>query len=169
MSQTPAERRPGPGPAEAAARPRASFCLANRLSELSVLARQLEAFGRAGGLSRRLVLEINLALEELFTNIVSHGFTDQTEHFVHFDLTCDEERVIIRVEDDAPFFDPLAACSPDLCCSLEQRPVGGLGVHLIRCFMNGLVYERRGERNILMLEKRRPAPGRPEGARHGDH
>lgn len=69
-------------------------------------------------------------------------------------LTLDDGSVVLCVEDDGPAFDPLAAPEPDLDAPLEDRPVGGLGIHLLREMMDTLDYVRRDDRNRLILRKR---------------
>ncbi len=60
----------------------------------------------------------------------------------------------MRVEDDAVAFNPLEREAPDLNAPLEDRPIGGLGVHLVRKLMDDVRYERAGARNILTMRKR---------------
>jgi serine/threonine-protein kinase RsbW len=60
----------------------------------------------------------------------------------------------VTIEDDGVAFDPLARAAPDVTADLDEREIGGLGIHLVRTLMDGMTYERRGERNVLVIVKR---------------
>ncbi|MBN1930844.1 MAG: ATP-binding protein [Desulfobacterales bacterium] len=130
------------------------FCLKNRLSELDILSRKLEAFGNSCRLSRKHLLEINLALEEIFTNIISYGYVDNADHWIKIMFSTQNGHIIIRIEDDGIPFNLVKTEKPDFECGLEERPIGGLGVYLIKQLMNDIVYERDGNKNILTMKKK---------------
>ena len=133
---------------------RVSMELKNSLSELSTLGSSLEQFGEALGLSSKILFEISLSIEELFSNIVSYGYTDDALHCIKVAISHEDEMLIIRLEDDGMPFDPLKAEAPDCECPIEQRKIGNLGIHLTKKFMDDMVYERRGHRNILTVKKK---------------
>lgn len=130
-----------------------SFVLKNRLSELDVLCEHLSDFCKGAGVSKRRTFEINLALDELFTNIISHGFRDEQEH--HVRVTCTKARGVLKItiEDDGIPFNPAAAPHPNLKCAFRDREVGGLGIHLIRSYMDRIEYTRKNDKNVLVLTK----------------
>ena len=130
-----------------------SFKLKNHLSELDALCRKLEKFGRRLGLSKKSVFQINLALDELFTNIVSYGYPDRDTHWINFALSHENGTVIIRVEDQGLPFDPASIDLPDLQKTIENCKIGGLGLHIVRKLVDDIVYERCGEKNITTLKK----------------
>ena len=76
-----------------------SFTLKNDLAELKILCQQLESIGGALGLPQRFLFEINLALDELFTNIISYGFNDRSEHAIQVCIAADDGMLTITVED----------------------------------------------------------------------
>jgi len=127
--------------------------LTNHPEQLGLLHRRLEQFGRAHNLPAKMMFQLNLALEELFTNIVSYGYADQAEHTIQIHLAMEKGSLIVRVEDDGVPFNPDQAQSPDLKCPLEERQIGGLGVHFIKKFMDKMVYERRNGKNILIMKR----------------
>ena len=136
------------------AKDKISFKLKNNLSELDTLLQNLENFCVQLGLSKRCQCEIAFVSEELFTNIISYGYTDDAEHWIKIAISFKNGTLIMRIEDDGIPFNPLKeAESPDLDSSLEERCVGGLGVHLAKHFTKDVVYERRGDKNILILRK----------------
>lgn len=126
----------------------------NQLSELERLHQTLADFCRQHSLSSAVSRDLNLALEEIVTNVITHGYTDNREHLigVHFNLQPNE--VSIDVEDDGQPFNPLEAQEVDTTIPLENRPIGGLGIHLVRKVTDGLEYKRLGDKNILTLKKK---------------
>ena len=130
-----------------------SFELKNNLSELDALEEKIHGFSGQLGLTEKSNCKINLVLEELFTNIVSYGFSDQSEHQIQFTITHDNGRLTIQIEDDGIPFNPMDVSDPDLECTLEEREIGGLGIHLIKNLMDDVLYQRCEEKNILILKK----------------
>lgn len=118
------------------------------------LLKALEVFAAEHHLPAKVVQSADLALEEHLANVFKHGYADDPERQVRVSLYCAERRVQIEVADDAPPFNPLNQPPVDTTIPLEQRPVGGLGVHLMRQFMDSLEYRREGGRNILHMSKR---------------
>jgi len=131
-----------------------SFELKNCLSELDTLCRNLEKYGRQIGLSKKMIFELNLALDELFTNIISYGFKDGEDHCVRVTLTPEKDVLCLCIEDDGIEFDPTEFEQPDASCSVSQCKIGGLGIHIIKKLMDEICYERCEGKNILRLKKR---------------
>jgi serine/threonine-protein kinase RsbW len=130
-----------------------TFVLKSDLHELKNLCHHCEHFGQSIGLSKKFIFETNLALDELFTNIVSYSFTDQKEHYITISITRQEDMLTLRIEDDGLPFNPLNAIPPDLTCDLEDVQIGGLGIHIINRLMDSVSYRRSDNKNILILKK----------------
>ena len=130
-----------------------SFKTENKLSGLRGLHRQVEAFAQSHQLSPKDIFEINLCLEEHFTNIVSHGYTDSKTHWIEITLSIENEKFIVLMEDDGIPFNPTKIPAPDFKCPLEERKVGGLGVYLARHYMDTITYQRCGNKNVLVMTK----------------
>jgi anti-sigma regulatory factor (Ser/Thr protein kinase) len=113
----------------------------------------MEEFGNSVGLSKKTIFSLSLAMEELVTNIISYGYTDDAEHFINIAISYTDGIIVISLEDDGIAFNPLDAPKPDCECPLEQRKIGKLGIYLTKEFMDDLVYERRDDKNILTLKK----------------
>ncbi|MGH7825124.1 MAG: ATP-binding SpoIIE family protein phosphatase [Candidatus Binatia bacterium] len=128
--------------------------LNNKLSELERLNQALMEFSQRHGLAPRVVHDLNLALEEILTNIISYGYTDNREHEIKVRLSAQTGEVTAEVEDDGQRFNPLEAPEPDTEKPLEERTIGGLGIHLVRKLMDGLEYKRQGDRNLLTMKKK---------------
>ncbi|MBW1996572.1 MAG: ATP-binding protein [Deltaproteobacteria bacterium] len=138
-----------------------SIELKNDMKELERLHKAVKDLGEGLSLSRKVLFHINLALEEIFTNIVSHGYTDEGEHLIKITISRENDFLCFRIEDDGIPFNPLKANPPELKGPLEERPVGGLGCYLMRCCMDDVRYERSSNKNILTM-KRCISPERPE-------
>ena len=131
-----------------------SFELKSSLSELDRLCENLETFGKKFGLSKKLIFEINLALDELFTNIISYGFKDDKEHVIKVTLTPRNDELCLCIEDDGRPFNPTDFETPDVSCSVEECKIGGLGIHIMKKLMDEVCYERCGDKNVLNLRKK---------------
>ena len=130
-----------------------SFNLKSDQSELDTLCQKLEKFGKSLKLSKKCVMEINLALDELFTNIISYGFRDDLEHLVKIQIMRENGTLTLCVEDDGIPFNPLATKEIELPCDIESCKIGGLGLHFVKKLMEQVCYERCEGRNKLTLKK----------------
>lgn len=121
----------------------------------------VQEFWSSAGLPSGACMAFELALEEVFMNVVMHGAKDAVCRVeVRIALTSDS--VTLTVEDDGPGFDPLSLPPPDISASLAERRVGGLGVFLVRQTMDTVSYARVAGHNQLRMTKR--VAGRPRSA-----
>lgn len=121
---------------------------------------------RGQALAPAVAADLEVVLDEVLSSIVRHGFRDGREHEIRITLAVDGDVVVVTVEDDGPAFNPLTHPLPDRNTPLEGRTVGGLGIQLIRGLMDEVSHQRVGERNRLVLRRRRPGPEakrKPEG------
>ena len=114
----------------------------------------LETFASQHHLSPSVQHAADLALEEHLTNIGGYAYGDAATHRIVVRFAVEEDWLIIEVEDDGKPFDPLQRPEVDTSVPLEKKPIGGLGIHLMRRFMDQLQYRREGEKNILTMRKR---------------
>lgn len=126
----------------------------NQPAEIERLGQVVEDFAASHGLLPKVTFELNVALEEILTNVISYGYNDAAEHDILLRLVYVNETVTAEVEDDGQPFNPLAAPPPDTNAPLEERRVGGLGIHLVRKLMDSVDYRREGEKNHLTMKKR---------------
>ena len=131
-----------------------SFELKNDQSELERLCHNCEEIGRSIGISDKSMFEMNLALDELFTNIISYGFQDCQEHIIKVSITVEGDQLQMRIEDDGVPFNPLESETPDIQCGIEDCKIGGLGIHLIKKLMDDIQYQRVADKNILVLRRK---------------
>jgi anti-sigma regulatory factor (Ser/Thr protein kinase) len=101
------------------------------------------------GVAQKSIDVTSLVLEEVLSNIIRHGYDDTTRHEISVYLRVVEERVELEVVDDGRDFDPLTVRPVDIHESLEQRKVGGLGVHLLRTLASEVRHLRTAGRNHL--------------------
>ena len=127
--------------------------LANDFDGLAGLADRVERFGAEQGLPANVVNAINVALDEAVSNAINHGYDAGVRGEIAVRLRRGADRVEVEVEDDGRPFDPLQVPPPDLSLPLEQRPIGGLGIHLIRNMMDEVSYARHDGRNVLKMAK----------------
>jgi anti-sigma regulatory factor (Ser/Thr protein kinase) len=126
---------------------------ANDLAGLAQMAERVEGFGAAQGLPANVVNALNVVLDEAVSNAINHGYDPGVRGEIAVRLRRAADGVLLEVEDDGRPFDPLQTPPPDLSLPLERRPIGGLGVHLIRNLMDEVSYARVGGRNVLKMVK----------------
>jgi len=131
-----------------------TLALKNELSELAKLNHTLADFCERHSLPEAVLFAMKLALEEIVTNAISHGFTDRREHRIIVRLSLEHSVLRAEVEDEGPAFNPLEMALPDTRQPLEERSVGGLGIYLVRTLMDEVAYRRQNGSNLLVLEKK---------------
>jgi phosphoserine phosphatase RsbU/P len=131
----------------------------NRPADLDAIEVLLDRLATRARLPSDTMSQIRIVCDEVLANVIAHGFPDEAEHEIEVSVEMAGRRLVLTVSDDGVPFDPLAVAPPDTSQPLEQRPIGGLGIHLVRHLVNEATYERRGDRNVLTLVKavdRRP-------------
>ena len=123
------------------------------LAALDRLRDFLDSFYSRVALPDDIRFHVGVALEELTINSIMHGGCDPQDRAIQISLESDGARLLITFSDNGAPFDPLSAPAPDMKQEIATRPIGGLGVHLIRCLIPEIRYERRNGRNCLFLIK----------------
>jgi serine/threonine-protein kinase RsbW len=126
----------------------------NQINELVRIEVFLQDIGEEWALSESLVLSINLVIEEAFNNIVSYGYDDECKHTIELCFEKYTEEIKIKIIDDGHEYDPTLKAEPDITLKAEERPVGGLGIYLIKQIMDNVEYKRIENKNYLILTKR---------------
>jgi anti-sigma regulatory factor (Ser/Thr protein kinase) len=124
------------------------------LGELNRIADELGRFGSAHGLGEETIAAVHLAVEEIVTNAIKHGCGDEQDHQLSVRLTCDGRELTAVIEDDACAYNPLERVDPDVNLPIEERPIGGLGIFLVRRLMDHVDYQRVDGRNVFTMKKR---------------
>ena len=134
---------------------RTSLTLVNQLSEVSKISGFVEAFGVAERLKPDAVFSLHLALDEVVTNVIRYAHDDDGRaHPIVVRLALERDVLTAQVEDDGRAFNPLEAPPPDLGANLDERPIGGLGIFLVRSVMTSVEYRREDGRNVLIMSKK---------------
>lgn len=134
------------GDANPLAKPSFHRRLPATLDSVEQLMDALEAYAEEAEIDMAVAARLNLVAEEITANVAMHA-TGAT--WFAFDVTPREHALDLVLEDDGPEYDPLAREEVDTEAELEERDVGGLGVHLVRKLTQGARYERRGATNRL--------------------
>ncbi|HET6407587.1 MAG TPA: ATP-binding protein [Chthoniobacteraceae bacterium] len=122
--------------------------------EIERLNRLVRQFGELHEVPSRTLYAVNLALDELVTNVVLYGYDDPTGKEVIIKIATGGSELVASVCDGGRPFNPLDVRPPDLNAPLEDRELGGLGVHLVRSLMDHVSYSREGDQNVLTIRKK---------------
>lgn len=136
---------------------RLSLRLDAKLDALSRIDEAVGELAQSEDWAPDIEFQIKLALEELAINVVNYAYgADDEEHGIELDMVSEKDSIVIELADRGKPFDPLTeAPEEDTESALEDRPIGGLGVHLVRTMMDEATYRRDGDRNLMTLVKRR--------------
>ncbi len=127
----------------------------NRLDQIPPLAEEVAAYLGSEGVSPESIMTTNLCLEELLTNTIEYGYGDNEIHEISIDTDLENGELTIEIVDDAARFDPTSdAPTPDIDASIEERPIGGLGIFLTTRFTDSIQYNRQQNHNRLTLKRR---------------
>lgn len=127
--------------------------ISNNLDEISILATFIEELGEELSLSAETTMNINLALEEAVANIIMYAYPPQEQHNILLRVTSTKKQLIFLLTDKGASFDPTQVEEVDITLTIEERPIGGLGIFLIRSIMNEISYQRIDNENQLIMKK----------------
>ena len=127
--------------------------LSNQLPEVERLNVTFSEFAEKSNVPKRTVNQFKLVFDELLTNIVSHAYSDDGEHTIFTDIRVFGHKIVATIADDGKFFNPLKYGRPLVEASIDEREVGGLGIHLVRNVMDEVRYRRAGETNVVSVVK----------------
>ena len=132
-----------------------SFSVESRPEELEAIFAAVEEISDKEEWPPDMLFRIKLVLEEMGLNIINYGY-DEDDRKIDFMVDCDAEAVTIEISDEGKPFDPLSEVEePDVDAAMGDRPIGGLGVHLVRTMMDEMHYQRVDGKNLLTLVSRR--------------
>jgi sigma-B regulation protein RsbU (phosphoserine phosphatase) len=130
------------------------FTIRNELSEIKTLTTAISRFSREHDLPDEVIHDIVLATEELVNNTINYGYDGEGGRLIDARADLTDEELVLRLEDDGKAFNPLDVPEPDTEAPLEERPIGGLGIHIARSLVDGLEYRREQGKNIVVLKKK---------------
>lgn len=131
-----------------------SIILANDISEIAKLNEFVEEIGNDFSLSPEVIFNLNLVLEEAVVNIINYAYPKEEHEKIYLSAKLHNDSIILVVTDTGKEFDPTMVPEADITLSADERPIGGLGIFLIRQIMNEVKYERIDGKNVLTMEKK---------------
>ena len=127
--------------------------LSNQFKEISRANDAFDEFAEVEGLDMKVRRSTNLVIDELLNNIISYAFQDDEEHRIDVKFELASDRLSVTISDDGVPFNPFAGSPPNTGLSIDEREVGGLGLHLVRNMMDEVSYNRRTDKNVVILVK----------------
>ena len=128
--------------------------MAAKVENIEDMTDELNAWFEENDISMKITLQLDVVLDEVLTNIASYAYEGEPG-----DMTVRAEMInggsTLRMEffDKGIYFDPLAKEDPDITLAAEERKIGGLGIFIVKKTMDNVSYERKGDTNILVIEK----------------
>ena len=122
--------------------------------EITRVSAAFAEFADAHALPASVRRSMHVVLDELLTNTIGYGFAGRDGGEVTVEAVLRTDRLCVTLTDDGRPFDPFGMAAPDTALPVEQRRIGGLGIHLVRRLMDEVRYDRRADRNVVVLEKR---------------
>lgn len=144
----------GDAPERAQRRPMAEnlyITIQNALPEIARVEAQFGEFADARGVAREAKHKMSVILDDVLSNVISYAYPEGGRHDIEVRIEYRDGRLIATVTDDGIAFDPLSRPAPDTSLSLEDRQVGGLGIHVVRQMADDISYRRRSDKNELTL------------------
>ena len=118
------------------------------------LAEEIEAWGAEAHIDMQTIFQINLILEELMTNIICYGHQQRPEKKIELTVYQNNpHQLTITLVDEAPAFNPLLQASASIDDNIDERAIGGLGIHFVRTLTDHIDYLYTGRGNQLTLYK----------------
>ncbi len=127
--------------------------IGNDISELIQLNSHLEQLAEDWNIPEKPLFQINLAVDELVTNIINYGY-EGGQHKIILIFSLKDDAVTIQIQDQGKAFNPLTMPEPDISEPTEKRKIGGLGIHLTKTMMDSIEYERIDDSNVVTLIKK---------------
>ena len=125
----------------------------NRFEEIDRVNRSFDEFASEHGLVDSIRRSMKLVFDDLLNNVISYAYEDDEEHRIDVHVELPSDRLAIRISDDGHPFNPFGRRAPDTALSIDEREMGGLGIHLVENLMDEVTYTRRTDRNVVVLVK----------------
>ena len=128
--------------------------LPNDVQEVPKLAGFIDEFCETCGIDMSTTMSLNLAIEEAVVNVMDYAYPNGEKGDVYIEAECDNDVMTFIIRDNGIPFDPTKASEVDTTLSAEERPIGGLGIHLVRTIMDTEEYSYTDGQNVLTLKKK---------------
>ena len=137
---------------------RRTFVFNNDIAEIPQLSSFMDEFAEEAGLDFSLTMSLNLAIEEAIVNVMLYAYPKGTQGKVDLVAEADGTNLKFVIIDSGKQFDPTAKKDVDTSLEVEDRPIGGLGIHLVRKIMDKVEYEYTDGHNVLTMYKNTENP-----------
>lgn len=128
--------------------------LPNDIETIPQLNEFIDSVAEEVSLEMSLTMSLNLALEEAVVNVMEYAYPEGQKGNVEIEVTADQEWMTFVITDTGIAFDPTMKEDADTTLSAEERPIGGLGIFLVRQLMDVIEYKRQDNKNVLTLRKK---------------
>ncbi|MBN1999076.1 ATP-binding protein [candidate division KSB1 bacterium] len=128
--------------------------LKNKYTEIERLQKIVTNFCQHYNIPAEILFHLNVVLDEMVTNVISYAWCDNLTHHFNIYLEIKNGLITATIEDDGKPFNPLLTEKVDVTRQIEERPIGGLGIHLAKTMMDCLEYKYQKNKNILTIKKR---------------
>lgn len=133
--------------------PASTVRIENDLSDIAKVDEMLDEFAEQFGIPPAIAVTFHVIFDDLLNNVISYGFNDGQRHFIDISLESTANSLIVSIADDGMPFNPLDETAPDTTLSIEDRQIGGLGIHLAIKLVDDVRYQRTADKNVLTLTK----------------
>jgi anti-sigma regulatory factor (Ser/Thr protein kinase) len=133
--------------------PASTVRIENDLSDIAKVDEMLDEFAEQFGIPPAIAATFHVIFDDLLNNVISFGFNDGQRHFIDISLESTANSLIVSIADDGMPFNPLDETAPDTTLSIEDRQIGGLGIHLAIKLVDDVRYQRTADKNVLTLTK----------------
>ena len=130
-----------------------TLTMRNDLKDIETVMEAFEGFAGQHDMPMAVTMKFNVVFDELLNNIVSYGFVEGSDQQIEIKLELLGNRLAVIVVDDGIPFNPLSKETPDIEASIEDREIGGLGIHIVRNLVDEVTYQRRIDKNVLTMVK----------------
>ena len=127
--------------------------ITNQFEAIRDMSETVEAFCRAQGMDNHSLMSLNLALVEWVSNIIKYSGLPQGKHLIKLEVHREDDSIVTTIQDPGVAFDPTDAPDPDLESNIEDRPIGGLGIYIIRNLVDHFSYQRTQQGNRIVMRK----------------
>ena len=131
-----------------------SITLANDVKDMPQMNDFIADIAKTLQMTKSDTMQVNLALEEVVVNVMNYAYPEGTNGDVNIAAIADGQQLTLTITDSGTPFDPTQQSEVDITQPLDERPIGGLGIHLVRNIMDDVSYQRVDDTNRLTITKR---------------
>jgi sigma-B regulation protein RsbU (phosphoserine phosphatase) len=125
----------------------------NRYEDMGIIDEQFSAFAEESDLPDAVRQSMSIVLDEMLNNIISYAYQGEKEKEIEVNIELSGNRLVLTIKDAGVPFNPFARETPDISESIEEREIGGLGIHMVRSMIDEYSYQRQINKNVVTLVK----------------